>query len=264
MISLVCRRSASSFALSWKLPRRSDNSLKVLCFVFDSRGVVVILVDLRLLLPSCLRPRLSRAWNQTWKRVVNTRHGHNSSVSGRFGQTVCRIPNTSRHTCSSKDPAQASVTGKRSVGVDHSESTYSTTTQRLQLNGDTRSCRSFLAEKNCDNPTYRCLRRSWYSLDPKKDFMILKFRPACISRFLSRSEPSSFQQSIIHTERDRRTLQVDVLETFEKLVVVGHCRWFTAQFPNFGTALHRPGNTFKIRQSVARDNRVSQEYTPWK
>ena len=53
-------RSASAWALSWKFRSRSADSLKISCFIFSLAGLVMILVDLTLLLSSCLRPRLSR------------------------------------------------------------------------------------------------------------------------------------------------------------------------------------------------------------
>ena len=84
----------------------------------------------------------TRSWNQTWKRVVNIQYGSNS-VSGRIWETVCCISNMFIGTrVFPKILLRRVQWEKRSVGIDHSESTYSTTTQRLQLNSDIRYCRS--------------------------------------------------------------------------------------------------------------------------
>ena len=59
-------------------------------FVFDSPGVVMALVALRLLFPAQLRPRLSRrgrfqcSLTESVTEAVNTQPGRNRSVSGRF------------------------------------------------------------------------------------------------------------------------------------------------------------------------------------
>ena len=107
-------------------------------------------------------------------RVVNTQHGRNRSVSGRFWQTGCCIPNTFRHTCLSKSPAQTSATGKRSVGVDRSESTSSTTTRHLQRRRPLLQIMitTFLPERNRDMPSM-------------VDLMILGFRPTCVTKNVS-------------------------------------------------------------------------------
>ena len=143
MIWPVGRRSASAVLLSWKFRSRSANSLKISCSVFSSAGLVVTLVELRFSLSSCLRQRLSRRSCFRYSVVesdVNVQRG-GKSVSGIILQTVCCIPNIPRYTCLSENPGQIE-TRKRNMGVDRNESTYSTTTQRLHLNDDTRSCRS--------------------------------------------------------------------------------------------------------------------------
>ena len=74
-----------------------------------------------------------RSQNQTRKQVVNTQHGRGRNVSGRFWWT--HSEHFPAHVFS-RNPAQTSAARKRNVDVDRNESTYSTTTQRSQLNDD--------------------------------------------------------------------------------------------------------------------------------